>query len=446
MRRLIPILLLLCLAIPANAAISIAHAYNSRTSLTGLSATTAGDGFVWVSNKTGATSTFNITGGDTFTLYACLPTKASSENICVYYIPNETSGGHTSITCTTGCTGVNIYGGFEVSGQDTTNFIDKVLACTAITHAVACNRDGTDANIGLTLTPDFNSDAVYFQATCSLSATTFTGTGATWTNTITSGNPGASAVTSGFGSVNAKVDDGCGGENAVMIAVKGAGTTTQCSYDVGYFGYGAQATTGNPTVSANFVHAGNTIVTSGFVVNGFTSVSVGNGTDTFTSAFRGNNSSDTGQVFMDYLLADTVAGAQTLTATITGSHSAAQFGYEELVTGPGCTPSFDTASSVGTGSSGTAVNTPSITATANAYEFVYTSPGAGVHVGSINTPWSCYEFDTNTPSCQYVNSISANGFIQLASGSSTANAMTLSGAGGSWQAGRFSIKLTAPST
>lgn len=445
MRKLIPILALLCLAIPSPAAITIAHAYNSRTSLTGLTSTTSGDGFVWVTNLTGTVTALSITGGDSFTKYGCLPTKESSENICVWYIANETSGGHTAITCT-GCTGVNIYGGFEVSGQDTTTFIDKVLACTSISIAKACNENGAGTNIGLTLTPSFNSDAVYFQATCGGTAASFTGTGATWTSTITSGNPGASAVTSGFSSVNAKVDDTCGGENGVIIAVKGSGATEQCSADVSYFGYGAQATTGNPTIAANLTHAGNIIVTSGFVLNGFTSVSVGDGTNTFSSGFRGSSSSSTGEVFMDYLLNETLSGAQTITATITGSHTAAQIGYEELVYSPGCTAAFDVASSVGTGT-GTAVNTPSITATTNAYEFMYTSPGTGTHVSTVNSPWSCYAFDTAAVSgCNYNTSVSANGFVQLATGSSTANAVTLSGAGGDWQAGIFSIKLTAPST
>jgi len=424
-------------SVVAVSPISILHAYNSRTSLTGLSATTSGAGFLFVTNMTSSPTSFNITGGDTFTKWGCLPTKIASENICIYYIANETSGGHTGITCSGTCTGINIVGGIEVSNQDTSTFIDKVVPCYEGTLST-CYSNGAGTNVGITLTPDYNSEAVYFQATCNGSGSTFTGTGATWTNTITSGNPGASAVTSGYGSVTAAIDSGCSKENGVIISVKGAGASQQCSFDVGYQGVGTEASTGNPTVSANLTKTGNAVVAAGFVVSGFSSVSVGNGTDTFTQALAGTSSASTGQIFMDYLLNNTVAGAVTITGTVTGAHTAAQIGYKELVVGAGCaTPTFDTASSVGTGSGVTSATTPSITATANAFEFVYTSSGSGIHVTGVNSPWTCYYY-SNTGSCGWPSSVSADGFIQLASGSSTANNMSLN-VSGDYQAGIFSL-------
>ena len=50
----------------------------------------------------------------------------------------------------------------------------------------------------------------------------------------------------------------------------------------------------------------------------------------------GSSSSDTGQVYIHYLLNNTVAGAHTITATITGSHPAAQIGYLELIPSAKC--------------------------------------------------------------------------------------------------------------
>ena len=438
-RRLLLALLLLA-SLKTFGAITIAHAYNSRTVLTGLTSTTSGDGFVWVTNSTGNPSALSITGGDSFTKWGCLPTTVASENVCLWYIKNETSGSHTSITCT-GCTGVNIYGGFEVSGQDTTNFLDKVVPC--LSTGGACN-DVAGTVTGLVYTPGFSSEAVYFQATCGGSGTTFTGTGATWTNTITSGNPGASAVTSGFGSVNAKIDGGCGGENALIVGIKGAGATQQCSFDIGYHENGTQATTGNPTVAADFTNTGNVILVAGFTVTSASSVAVSDGTDSFTEGFAGSSSSDTGQVRIDYLLNNTVAGAKTLTATITGAHTIAQIGYQELIPSAQCTPSFDVASTVGTGSSGSTANTPSITATAGATEFMYTSPGSGVHGNGVNSPWSCNDFNS-TSNCQYASSQSIFGWVLSASGSSTANSTPLTG-GSTWQAGAISIKLTPPAS
>lgn len=441
MRRLI--FLLLLFALPAQAAISIVHAYNSRAGLTGLTSTTSGDGFVWITQTTSIPSALSISGGDSFTKWGCLPTTVASINICVWYIKQETSGSHTAITCT-GCTGANIYGGFEVSGQDTATFIDKVVPCYYATDI--CNPLDTGGSLvrRLTYNPGFDSEAVYYQGTCSASASTFTGTGATWTNTITSGNPGASTVSSGFGTLTGTVDTGCGDENAVLVGVLGSGASQQCSWDIGYYDAGTQASTGNPTIAAHLAHTGNVVITAGFVVSSASAVSVGNGTDTFTQGFVGTSSSDTGQVYIHYLLNNTLAGSQTITATITGAHTAAQIGYLELIPSAKCTPSFHLASSVGTGTGATA-NTPSITATAGDLEFVYTAPGSGNHAGSTNSPWNCNYLNSNAGTCQYITSQSNFGYILSASGSATANNTPLpTGAGSTWQAGEIALTLTPP--
>src|SRR6185437_10490229 len=182
------------------------------------------------------------------------------------------------------------------------------------------------------------------------------------------GNPGGSAISSGFGQLTfTPAVASCGGANGIMLGIIGAGSTqsTTCSWDIGYHDYGVQATTGNPTVTANLEQAGDLVIAAGFVVNGYTSTATNiAGTDNMTHEFSGTSSSDTGQVFIDAMLGNTVTGAsQTITTVITGAHTAAQVGYIEMVPSAKCTMSFDVASSVGTGS-GAVANTPSITGTA----------------------------------------------------------------------------------
>ena len=127
MRRLIFLLLLFVL--PAQAAISIVHAYNSRAGLTGLTSTTSGDGFVWITQTTSTPSALSISGGDSFTKWGCLPTTVASINVCIWYIKQETSSRpqtgdhlHRMHRC-------KYLRGLRSHGQDTTTFLDKVVPC-----------------------------------------------------------------------------------------------------------------------------------------------------------------------------------------------------------------------------------------------------------------------------------------------------------------------------
>src|SRR6185437_14311120 len=293
--------------------------------------------------------------------------------------------------------------------------------------------------------PGFSSEAVLFGADVTGTCASAAGTGATWSTSVASGgNPGGSAISSGFGQLTfTPAVASCGGGNAIMLGIIGAGATqsSTCAWDIGYHDYGAQITTGaSMTVAANFEQANNLILTAGYVLAGATGVSVSDGTDSFTQSFAGTSDASTGEVFLHYLLGNTVTGAQTITATITGSHSNAQIGYAEFIPSAKCTMAHDADSSVGTGSGATA-NTPSITATAGALEWMYTAAGSGTHVSFTNSPWVCTQFRgaSETLDCTYVSSRNAFGYVLSASGSSTANNMTTTT--GPWQAGASSFTL-----
>ena len=446
MRRLLILLALLCLAVPANATPAIVHSNLSTTSTT-ISSTTAGDGFVLITGSASTPTAAAITGGDSMTKWGCLPTSVSSQHRCVFYPKQETSGGHTAFSCT-GCGTVNAYTWAEISGQDTATFIDHVIPCfEPSTVPWSYGTDGTTPTVEqCRYDPGFSSEVVLYGADVTGTCASAAGTGATWSTSVASGgNPGGSAISSGFGQLTfTPAVASCGVGNAIMLGIIGAGATqsSTCAWDIGYHDYGAQITTGSSmTVSANFEQSGNLILTAGYVLAGATGVSVSDGTDSFTQSFSGTSSSDTGQVFLHYLLGNTVTGAQTITATITGSHSNAQIGYAEFIPSAKCTMAHDADSSVGTGSGATA-NTPSITATAGALEWIYTAAGSGTHVSHTNSPWVCNVFALagETGDCTYVNSRNAFGYVLSATGSATANNMSTTT--GTWQAGASSFKLT----
>jgi hypothetical protein len=440
------LLFALVLCTRANA-ITIAHSYLSVTSTT-VTSTTAGDAFVWILDSTTTYTAVGLSGGDSFTKKMALPTTLSSFDIQIWYDANESSGGKTSITCTPSCSsGLNAMTGFEVSGQDASTFFDKIVVCT--NDADICNRNyqgGTEKDV-LAYDPGFNAEAILYYSTCSASATGFTGTGATWTSSHASGgNPGADAVSSGYGALTATAA-GCGNGNSVILGIKSSGASQQCSWDIGYSGYGTQVTTGNPTVSANLEQPGNLVLVTGWVLTSFSALSVNiASTDTLTQQNLGVSDSNSGETFIYGILGNTVTGAsKTITATITGSHTAAQIAYVEFVPSAGCTMSLDATSSVSNPTTGSTANTPSITATAGALEVMFTSPGGGTHLSYYSSPWQCLILPGTTGVCGWNTSYAANGYILSASGSSTANAATLTGSGG-WQALANSFKLTPTSS
>jgi hypothetical protein len=128
-----------------------------------------------------------------------------------------------------------------------------------------------------------------------------------------------------------------------------------------------------------------------------------------------------GQPTIFYILSANTSGTLTITANVSGTHSDVQVGYHDFTPSAGCTFSHNVDSGYGTGS-GTTVNTPSITATVGDVEFMFTAVSSAV--STINAPW--------TQGASYTTSANADGYILSASGSATANNVTMSS--GSWRA------------
>ena len=154
---------------------------------------------------------------------------------------------------------------------------------------------------------------------------------------------------------------------------------------------------------------------------------------TSVSGIDGSGSPGTGQGFIYYILSAASAGPQTITLTVSGSHSGIQASYIDFSPSSGCTFAHDIDSPLGTGIGGTA-NTPSIIPTAGdlLFNFTYSSE----HIDSVNSPWSCpiYSGPGETQTCEFVNTVNAAAYVLSASPGSTANNMTLIHPSDAWQA------------
>ena len=161
----------------------------------------------------------------------------------------------------------------------------------------------------------------------------------------------------------------------------------------------------------------------------FVSVILGGQTATPTGVFGGNISSSpgTGQGAIYYILSAATSGPQTLTLTVSGSHTDVQTSYIDFSPSAGCKFNHHIDSSLGSflgnpddTSNGT-INAPSITPTVGdlLFNFTWTSE----HIDSVNAPWSCPIY-SETGTCEFYNTINAAAYILAAPATSTANNMT----------------------
>ena len=165
---------------------------------------------------------------------------------------------------------------------------------------------------------------------------------------------------------------------------------------------------------------------------------------TSVSGINGSGDPGTGQGFIYYILSAASAGSQTITWTVSGSHTGIQTSYIDFNPSEGCTFAHDVDSPLGTGTGGT-VDTPSITPTAGdlLFNFTYISE----HIDSINSPWSCpiYSGPGETQTCEFATTVNAAAYVLRASSGPTANNMTLIHPSDSWQALITSFSMSSGS-
>jgi hypothetical protein len=433
MKYLLPVLLFLTIVSSVEAAPAIVHRYNTTGSGT-ITSTGSGNTFVvvWDSSTVGTSSTFNA--GGSFTKLFCLTNSSSS--ICAWIV-NSTTSGKTSVSCT-GCGTINAFHGWEISGTDTTTPLDHLAPCTSASNVCLSPSNK------LTFNPGFSAEAVLFAGNCSASASSFSGTGVTWTSAFPNGEPGADGITSAAGTITGAPDSGCGNAGGMIIGIKGSGATLSCTADVGFFDYSAQGSAGtHPVITANIVKTGDLIALSAWCITtcGAGSITVGSDTAVQTSV-SGTSNANSGQPFLFYDLASSASGSVTITWTPTGSWTNDQLAYEEFIPSAGCTFSHDVDSSLGTGT-GTAMNTPSITPTTG--DILYNFTAATTHTTAIGTPWVAndYRLAGETNNQFFITTINSQSYVLSASAGSTSNNQTQLNSN-PWEALITSFKLSGP--
>jgi hypothetical protein len=236
----------------------------------------------------------------------------------------------------------------------------------------------------------------------------------------------------------------------LLITVVFATTTVlsaqSCSVTEQNADYSAENGSSNTvTLSANIHAVGDLVAFTAWCYQGCTPVSVTLGSQTAVrTTVSGTSDSLTGQGFIYYVLAAVASGPQTITFTVSGTHSGIQTSYIDFSPTAGCTFSHDVDSPLGSGAGGTA-NTPSITPTPGDLLFNFT--WISEHIDSVNSPWSCpiYNGPGETQTCEFVNTVNAAAYILDASSGSTANNMTLIHPSDTWQALITSFSMSSGS-
>lgn len=456
MRRLlllIPFLALLSYAAPAT----VQRKNGTSTPLT-ITSTAASHTYYAVTSSTTSPASLQTTGGtgDTFTKIGSCVTPPGDSNIKCYWLVKSSHASGTAMTCTT-CGTINYMFFWEISGTDTTNPLADFTACTAaaVGPCLQTSQGGT-ITPKLILNTGFNAEWVAADFECSGSDTGITATGVTLTeNGTPNGNVGADGVLASATTITAVPIASCGGftNSGAIVGIKGSGATITGNggngvFNFGYFDYGAMTTTsGNATVSAQIANVGDLIVVYAWCKSTctITSVTVGSQTATQTSV-SGSSNSTHGAPFLYYILSSTQSGAVTITMNISGTYTNAQVAYAEYTYTASTTASHDVDSTAGTGT-GTAVNTPSLTPSA-AGELLLFFSAVDQHVTAVNSPLSCNDFvgTGETGDCSFVSTRNAFGIILSGASGATANNMSETASGDTWQALATSFKLAGPST
>lgn len=444
MKRLIPILALLCLAFPVKSQTLHSPILNGSAFPLTITSTTAGDNGYVLIDASVASAAVQFSGGGSFTKKWCDQYTGTS-TMCLWF-QTSIAGGKTSITCTT-CG--SIFHIMWIPGTGLSNSInawDKPVSCNSSIDI--CWSPGNK----LLFNPSYSAELLIGSANCSATGASVTWGGATVTSSnsgVASGEPGGWAIVSGSGTVTMASDAGCGNTGGFIVGIPATGATQTPMGDVGDFGYGAESgSTGTATATANILGTGNLVAVAGWCITtcGMTAT-VGSDSTTATSVPCVSDA-NTGTCFIFYDLSNSTAGSQTVTCTPTGTWTHAQCAYMEFLTCAGCTWSHDIDSALGhcTSSCSNPITSPTITATAGDVEYGFTPVQS--HTSSVNSPWTGYNYvqSGQTNNQFFVTTINTQIFVLNATGSSTNNGVSQLTAADPWQGVLTSFKITGAST
>jgi hypothetical protein len=210
------------------------------------------------------------------------------------------------------------------------------------------------------------------------------------------------------------------------------------------------------TVSANVNGVGDLVAITAYCYSSctFVNVTLGGQTATKTTVsgpgISGSPGNGQGAIF--YVASAASSGSQTLTLTVSGSHTDVQTSYIDFSPSAGCKFIHNVDSPLGaypgspTDTSQGSINAPSITPSTGdlLFNFTWTSE----HVDSVNSPWSCPQYNGpgESQTCEFVNTINAAAYILSAPSGSTANNMTDIHNTDNWQGliSSFTISNGAP--
>jgi hypothetical protein len=213
------------------------------------------------------------------------------------------------------------------------------------------------------------------------------------------------------------------------------------------------AATNTATVTANISAIGDLVAFTGWCFRGCAPISVTMGgqtaIQTTVSGVVDNSNPGSGQGFIFYILSAAAAGSQTVTWTVSGSHSGIQVSYIDFKPSAGCKFTHNVDSPLGSCLSGPClgntgapaiVNAPSITPTAGDLLFNFT--WSSEHVNDILSPWSCPIYAGGTGDCQFAGTRNVAAYILSAASGATANNTTTTHDSDTWQALLTSFTIT----
>lgn len=152
--------------------------------------------------------------------------------------------------------------------------------------------------------------------------------------------------------------------------------------------------------------------------------------------------STAGQPYLYYILSSTQSGLLTVTMNISGTYTDAQVSYAEFPHTANCTVAHDVDSSLGSGSTGTSITSPSITPSAPG-ELLFGFTAVESHATAIGSPWSCLENYGPSENSSCFDGTTVNAWTYILSGASGATANNVTQLNSDpWQALLTSFSLT----
>lgn len=444
-------ILVLCLSSVSYGAISVKNAkQNCTASPCTVSSTTAANFFVIGTDTSTLPTAANVKiGSQAATKVGCELRSTAVSNICAWVVTSLT-GSQTSLTCAS-CGTINALIGIELTGVDT-NYLDAFVPCfTAGTNP--CNVSDALVSLGSVFVPGWSNEFIYYQANCSGSATTVTGTNITLTTAVPNGEPnGQGTITSSGSTLTLTSNCGNGPAGSFVLAIKGSGATQNLTSNLAYQDYSAEGTSGSNTVTAFAANANDFMVIVPWCISTCTisTLTYGSQSATCPATAKGVSDANTGMGFICFIAQVTAAGSATLTFTPGGSPSDFQVMYYDFVPSSqqnAIAHDTDAFAQCASGCSGTTVTTPSITPaiTGELLFHFLNQHGHAAGLGASAPIWNCNAFmgSSETQNCRTVTTVNQGAWIlNSASGSTAANAL-LQTTGDTWQSLISAFKYTS---